>query len=410
MRVELRLMGFPQIRLDDRPVPFGLRKGFALLAYLATEGRPLQRDQIAGLLWPEMDDEAARARLRRTLHKLQLAADGAKLTETSRTTIAIAAGHDLHVDAAEFEKASDAGEFELALDHYGGDFLSGLNLDDCPEFEEWAFYRREALRSRLIQVLEKLIERTIQEGKYREASQIAHRLVSLDPLNEGAHRHLIRSYMLAGDTAAAQRQYKSYAQLVENELGISPDPAIASAMAASEPDFDAGAVATSYANSEGVHIAFQVRGSGPPDIVWVPGFVTHVERWDEPTLKAFLTALSKMGRLIIFDRRGVGLSDRVGAVPSVEATAKDIGTVMAAAGSRKAILIGGSEGGPGCLYFAATAPEKVQALILYGTLAKGSRSNDYPFALTTDLSTRPGSADSLASGAAQPASRFSRQV
>ena len=81
MRVELRLMGFPQIRLNDRPVTFGLRKGLALLAYLVIEGRPLERDEIAGLLWPETDDSAARARLRRTLHELQLAADGAQLIE-----------------------------------------------------------------------------------------------------------------------------------------------------------------------------------------------------------------------------------------------------------------------------------------------------------------------------------------
>jgi DNA-binding SARP family transcriptional activator len=140
-------MGFPQIRLFDRPVRFGLRKGLALLAYLAMEGRPLHRDQIAGLLWPEMDNETARARLRRTLHKLQLAADGAQLFESSRATIAMAAGQDLQIDAMEFERACDAIEFERALNHYGADFLSGLSLDDCPEFEEWAFYRREALRS-----------------------------------------------------------------------------------------------------------------------------------------------------------------------------------------------------------------------------------------------------------------------
>jgi pimeloyl-ACP methyl ester carboxylesterase len=82
-------------------------------------------------------------------------------------------------------------------------------------------------------------------------------------------------------------------------------------------------------------------------------------------------------------QRGVGLSDRIGAPPSVEATAKDIRTVMAAAGSRKAVQIGGSEGGPGCVYFAATAPDQVQGLILCGALAKGSQSRDYPFALTT---------------------------
>jgi DNA-binding SARP family transcriptional activator/pimeloyl-ACP methyl ester carboxylesterase len=376
-------MGFPQIRLNDRPVTFGLRKGLALLAYLVIEGRPFQRDEIAGLLWPEMDDDAARARLRRTLHKLQLAADGAQLIASNRATIAMVASQDVHVDATEFEQACDAGKFELALDHYGGDFLSGLSLDDCTEFEEWAFYRREALRSRLMQALEKLIERKMQEGDYREASSIAHRLVSLDPLNEAGHRHLIRSYILAGDTAAAQRQYQSCAELLEKELGVSPGPALASAMNASRPGSDAEAVSTCYASSYGVHIAYQAKGSGPPDIVIIPGFVTHVERiWDEPSVRTFLMALSQFGRLIIFDRRGVGLSDRIGAAPSAEATAQDIGTVMAAAGSHKAVLIGGSEGGPGCVYFAATAPHKVKALILYGTLAKGSWSNDYPFALT----------------------------
>jgi pimeloyl-ACP methyl ester carboxylesterase len=105
--------------------------------------------------------------------------------------------------------------------------------------------------------------------------------------------------------------------------------------------------------------------------------------WGEPCARAFLTALSSIGRLIIFDRRGVGLSDRIGATPAVEATAKDIGTVMTAVGSRKAVLIGSSEGGPGCVYFAATSPERVQGLILCGCLARGSRTKDYPFALTT---------------------------
>jgi pimeloyl-ACP methyl ester carboxylesterase len=80
---------------------------------------------------------------------------------------------------------------------------------------------------------------------------------------------------------------------------------------------------TRYAERRGLHIAYQVVGTGPPDIVLAPGFVSHVERiWDEPRCRSVLTARSQMGRLLLFDRRGVGLSDRVGAPPTVEATAR----------------------------------------------------------------------------------------
>lgn len=89
----------------------------------------------------------------------------------------------------------------------------------------------------------------------------------------------------------------------------------------------------------------------PLDIVLVPGFVSHVERvWEEPRSRAVLTQLSQMARLILFDRRGVGLSDRVGAPPTVEATADDLTTVMDAVGSRRVLLIGASEGGPCCIH------------------------------------------------------------
>jgi len=111
--------------------------------------------------------------------------------------------------------------------------------------------------------------------------------------------------------------------------------------------------------------------------------VSHVERiWEEPRSRAVLSALSQMGRLILFDRRGVGLSDRVGAPPTVEATAEDLTTVIDAAGCRRVLLIGASEGGPGCIHFAAAHPDRLAGLVLYGSLAKGSWTPDYPFVLT----------------------------
>jgi pimeloyl-ACP methyl ester carboxylesterase len=91
-----------------------------------------------------------------------------------------------------------------------------------------------------------------------------------------------------------------------------------------------------------------------------------------------------MGRLILFDRRGVGLSDRVGFKPSAEATAQDIRTVLDAAGSRRVVLFGASEGGPACIRFAADHPDRVAGLILFASLAKGSAAPDYPHALHAD--------------------------
>jgi pimeloyl-ACP methyl ester carboxylesterase len=115
------------------------------------------------------------------------------------------------------------------------------------------------------------------------------------------------------------------------------------------------------------------------------GFVSHVERvWEEARCRAFLSSLAAMGRLVLLDRRGVGLSDRVGFSPSAEATAQDIRTVLDAAGSRRVVLFGASEGGPACIRFAADHPDRVAGLILFASLAKGSAAPDYPHVLHAD--------------------------
>jgi pimeloyl-ACP methyl ester carboxylesterase len=106
--------------------------------------------------------------------------------------------------------------------------------------------------------------------------------------------------------------------------------------------------------------------------------------WEDARVRTWLDRAGGLGRLILFDRRGVGLSDRVGAAPTIEATAADIGAVMDAARSRRAILFGASEGGPGCVRFAVDHPDRVAALILWGSLPKGSRSPDFPHALTKE--------------------------
>jgi len=381
-RVELKLFGFPAARLDAHKVNLSLRKGLGLLAYVADVCRPVGRDVMASLLWPESDSEEARGSLRRTLHKIHIAFQ-ANVICADRTSLILAPSLAASIDTHEFETACDTGEMEKAGQLYSGDFLEGLSIEGCPAFDEWAFFRREALRSRLVQVLERQIERALVSSAPAAAIPAAVRLVGLDPLSETAQRHLISAYMRTGDRAAAERQYESCARVLAVELGVAPDPQTKALLSPRRTSDPAPAGRTLYTQHGGLHLAYQVVGNGPIDILLVPGFVSHVERiWEEPRSRALLTALSKMGRLILFDRRGVGLSDRVGAPPTVEATAKDLMTVMDAAGSGRVLLIGMSEGGPSCIHFAAKHPQRLTGLVLYGSLAKGVQSTDYPFVLT----------------------------
>lgn len=146
---------------------------------------------------------------------------------------------------------------------------------------------------------------------------------------------------------------------------------------------------TRYARSGDVYIAYQVVGDGPRDLVFIPPFVSHIELyWEEPALAQFLHRLASFSRLILFDKRGTGLSDRVSndALPTLEQRMDDVRSVLDAVGSREAALLGPSEGGPMAALFAATYPRRTRALILYGTFASTIRDADYPW--TMDAVTR----------------------
>jgi class 3 adenylate cyclase/pimeloyl-ACP methyl ester carboxylesterase len=138
---------------------------------------------------------------------------------------------------------------------------------------------------------------------------------------------------------------------------------------------------TRYARSDGVHIAYQVFGRGPPDLVFVPGWASHIEyAWEEPGFARYLERLASFSRVIWFDKRGTGLSDRVSGVPILEQRIDDLRAVMRAAGVKRAAILGVSEGGSMSALFAATHPNQVRALILYGAFAKRLRSPEYPWA------------------------------
>ncbi|HKC19725.1 MAG TPA: adenylate/guanylate cyclase domain-containing protein [Candidatus Dormibacteraeota bacterium] len=140
---------------------------------------------------------------------------------------------------------------------------------------------------------------------------------------------------------------------------------------------------TRYARSGVLSIAYQVVGEGPLDLVLNHGWVSNIDlQWDEPHLSKFLNRLASFSRLITFDKRGVGLSDRVplSELPTLEQRMDDLRAVMDAAGSERAALLGMSEGGAMCLLFAAAHPERVRAVLTFGTYAKRVWSSDYPWA------------------------------
>jgi DNA-binding winged helix-turn-helix (wHTH) protein/pimeloyl-ACP methyl ester carboxylesterase len=144
---------------------------------------------------------------------------------------------------------------------------------------------------------------------------------------------------------------------------------------------------TRYALSGDVNIAYQTLGDAPLDLVFVMGWVSHLEYfWREPSVARFLRRLATFSRLILFDKRGTGLSDRVpiDQLPTLEQRMDDVRAVLEAVGSERAAIIGISEGGPLSALFAATYPERTSALVMIGTYAKRVRDEDYPWAPTWD--------------------------
>lgn len=136
---------------------------------------------------------------------------------------------------------------------------------------------------------------------------------------------------------------------------------------------------TKYALAGDLSIAYQVMGDGPIDLIMVPGLISHLEFFLElPNYEAFLRSLAAFSRVISFDKRGQGMSDGISGAPSLEARMDDLHAVMEAVGSKRAVLFGASEGCAMSALFAATHPELVQALILYGGFARFTKAPDYP--------------------------------
>ena len=233
-RLRVRLLGPPRIERAGAPVEPDTRKAIALLAYLAVTGQAQGRDRLAALLWPEADQERARGALRRTLSALRGVLGGEHLS-TDGLKVALDRG-GIECDVVRLRALLAADRLRDAAAAYTGDFLEGFTLRDCVEFDEWQAHEAEALRRELGGALERLAQ---EERVPARAIAHAERRLALDPLHEPAHRALIRLHGSAGDRAAAIRQYRECARLLDRELGVAPLPettALARAIEAGEPE------------------------------------------------------------------------------------------------------------------------------------------------------------------------------
>jgi DNA-binding SARP family transcriptional activator/tetratricopeptide (TPR) repeat protein len=229
-RLKVRLFGGVEARVGvGPPLRLPTRKTLALFAFLAAHlGEPQGRDKLAGLLWGGSSDQQARQSLRQALYWIRRAAAEAggppEIFGESEGVLIDAAAAE--VDAVDFERliaAGDGAAQDQAIGLYRGDFLDGLAAED-PAFEDWLRAERERRRELALETLARCVARHERAGALDMATQFAGRWLALDPLQEAAHRALMRLYSRGGRRAAALRQYQLCADTIRRELGTDPEP------------------------------------------------------------------------------------------------------------------------------------------------------------------------------------------
>jgi len=225
-RLEIKLLGPPSITLDGKAMATDRHKAIGLLAYLAVEAKAHRRDALAVLFWPDYPRESAFAYLRRTLWELNQAL-GKGWISTDRELVTLEQAPGLEIDVAAFQRllaveTDPIGALRQAVALYRGDFLEGLVIADTAPFETWQSQQVEIYRRQFARALERLVAAYEHDGEYELALPYCQRWLALDSLDEAAARGVMRQLAGMGDRRAAIRAYQACQQILQAELGISP--------------------------------------------------------------------------------------------------------------------------------------------------------------------------------------------
>jgi DNA-binding SARP family transcriptional activator/pimeloyl-ACP methyl ester carboxylesterase len=399
--MEFKLLGPLEVGDGSAAVVVAGRKQRALLARLLLDAnRTVAADRLVDDLWGDDVPESAQKMVQIYVSQLRkVLPDGMLRTRPP--------GYALEVDPAaidlvrfeqlrrEGDAAHAAGDARLAAQRLT-EALSLWRGEALAEFQE-PFARAEAARLDELRLacVEARIAADLDRGRHAELVAELEGLIARHPLREGLRAQQLLALYRSGRQSEALAAYHAFRTRLAGELGLEPsarlrelegrilrqdpglDPAPSPSPSPALPT--AAAPEVSYVTSGDVSIAYQVVGEGEVDLVLVHGWVCSFQPgWERREIASFYRRLTGRGRLILFDKRGTGLSDRISRIASLEERMDDVRAVMDSVGSRRAVLLGISEGGPMVTLFAATYPHRTAGIVLMGAFARRLWAPDYP--------------------------------
>jgi DNA-binding SARP family transcriptional activator/pimeloyl-ACP methyl ester carboxylesterase len=352
-----------------------------LARLLLDAGRAVAVDDLIDALWGEEPPDSAVKMIHVYVSQLRKTLPAGVLCTRPPGYALELAGEDV-LDLHEFERLRTAGHLREALALWRGPPMAEFS-------EPFAAPERARLDELRLGCLEECIEADLASGAAGELVPELELLIAAHPLRERPHRQLMLALYRAGRHAEALAAYQRFRRTLDEELGIEPSAQLRELeMAILRQDPDPGAPTAvpappdrpvQFVRSGDVSVAYQVLGEGPPDLVLVHGWVcSFYPGWERPQIARFYERLAGMGRLVLFDKRGTGLSDRMSGIAPLEERMDDLRAVLDAVGSERSVLLGVSEGGSMAALFAATYPERTAALVAMGTFARRKKAPDYP--------------------------------
>jgi pimeloyl-ACP methyl ester carboxylesterase/DNA-binding SARP family transcriptional activator len=371
------------------------RKTRALLAYLAVTARPHRRDRLCGMFWNVPDDP--RAALRGSLSLLRRLVDepNDRRIIADRENVAFDLSR-VTVDLLSLRTACQHGADSMstealrqATDGLQGDFLEGLDLPDCHEFQSWCIGEREETRRLRVRLLAALVARL--DGMPDDALPHARALSLLEPENESIQATLVRLLRATGRRREADEHFQTadrrlaefnvartgilrQALQLPLQAEVQKEPTAPRLSPTGRPGRSTARHEVRFCKtSDDVRIAYASVGDGPP-LVWAAHWLSHLEfSWESPIWRHWTEEFAKDHSFVHYDERGNGLSDWDNPTFSIDAFVRDLEAVVDALGLDRFALIGSSKGGPTAMAYAARHPERVSRLVLYGAFAQGWR-------------------------------------